>query len=94
MLDTSVVVIPLERYNELLQKETRVNVLAERLWHNDFLSREDILWILDTELSVSVAEELRKQSEMEVAKALCQQIQASEFQTTNTANVKVSAVRI
>lgn len=62
MLDTNVVVIPLERYNELLRTETRVNVLVGRMYHNDYVSREDVLDILGTELSVELAEEIREET--------------------------------
>lgn len=63
MLDTSVVVIPLERYNDLLRTETRVNVAVERMYHDDFFNKEEILWILGTELSTELAEEMRIETE-------------------------------
>lgn len=63
MLDTSVVVIPLERYNDLLRTETRVNVAVERMYHDEFLNKEEILWILGTELSTELAEEMRIETE-------------------------------
>lgn len=62
MSDSSVVVIPLQRYDELLKAETRINVIVERLTHNEFLSNEDILWLLDTELSVELAQELHEKA--------------------------------
>lgn len=58
MSDT--VVIPLSRYNELLDLETRANVVVERLIHNDFFKTEDLLWILGTELAIEYADELRE----------------------------------
>lgn len=58
-LKDRIVLIPLSRYDELIRTETRVNVLVERLWHQPYMSKEDILFILDTELSVELAEEAR-----------------------------------
>lgn len=58
-LKDRIVLIPLSRYDELIRTETRVNVLVERLWHQPYMSKEDILFILDTELSVELAEETR-----------------------------------
>lgn len=67
MSDSSVVVIPLQRYDELLKAETRINVIVERLTHDKFLNNEDILWLLDTELSVELAQELHEKAEKERA---------------------------
>lgn len=63
MLNASVVVIPLERYEELVRAETRINVLVERLMHSDMFCKEDALWILNTELSVELASELHSETE-------------------------------
>lgn len=60
--NTSVVIIPLDRYEELVQMETRVNVVVERMYHDEFASREEILSILGTELSVELAEEIREEA--------------------------------
>lgn len=65
MLDSNVVVIPLQRYEELVQTETRVNTLVERISHNDFFSTEDVLWLLDTELSVELAQGMLEQRKKE-----------------------------
>lgn len=59
------VVIPLSRYNELLDLETRVNVVVERLIHDDFLRAEDVLWILATELALERAYELSEKFQKE-----------------------------
>lgn len=61
-VNTSVVIIPLDRYEELIRTETRVNVLVERMYHSDYVSREDVLDILGTELSVELAEDIREES--------------------------------
>lgn len=63
MENTGVVVIPLERFEQLIATEQRVNVAVERMYHNDFLSKEDILWILGTESAVEIAQSLREEDE-------------------------------
>lgn len=64
MLDTStsIVVIPLDRYEELIRLETRVNVVVERMYHGGSANREEILSILGTELSVELAEDIREKN--------------------------------
>lgn len=65
MNDTGVVVIPTQRYNKLLDIETRVNVVVERIMHDEDLKTEDILWILGTELAIDKAYEIRIEAEKE-----------------------------
>lgn len=60
MKANNVVVIPLQRYNELLDIETRVDVVVERICHESFLSSEDVLWMLGTELAIDKAMEMQK----------------------------------
>lgn len=60
MENTSVIVIPLSRYEELLDLETRVNVIVERINHNQAIDIESLLWVLGTELSVDIANEIHK----------------------------------
>ena len=57
------VTIPVQRYNELLDIETRVDVLIERYAHTDCVRKEDVLWILGTELATELAMELRHKNE-------------------------------
>lgn len=59
----AVVVIPLERYNELIQLETRASVIVERILHENYMSTEDLLWILGTEDSFELAREMRAENE-------------------------------
>lgn len=54
------VTISLERYNELVAIEQRAEVIVERFWHGKYLTPEDILWILGTELSETIALEVQK----------------------------------
>lgn len=58
MASGNMVVIPLERYEDLLETEIRVKVAVERLVHSDCFDREEVLWILDTEVSAELAQEL------------------------------------
>lgn len=64
-MNSNVVVIPLQRYNELLNIETRVDVAVERIVHDDYLKKEDVLWVLGTDLAVDKAMELREKDEEE-----------------------------
>lgn len=59
------VCISLDRYEELLDIETRVNVAVERIQHEKYLNNEAVLWILGTELAVETALELRGKSLVE-----------------------------
>lgn len=63
-MDTGVVVIPLERYNDLLRLETRVNVLVGLMYHHEYVSDEDVLDILGTDLSAELAGEIRMKDRM------------------------------
>lgn len=69
-LDTSVVVIPLRRYEELLDLETRVNVVVERVTHDKYFEKEDVLWILGTDLAVDIAMEITKRNDEQIKKYL------------------------
>lgn len=59
MPDKNDVLINQSRYEELLDIETRVNVVVERLYHDSYLSEEDILWMLGTDLAVIKAQKIR-----------------------------------
>lgn len=69
-LDTSVVVIPLKRYEELLDLETRVNVVVERVTHDKYFEKEDVLWVLGTDLAVDLAMEITKHNDEQIKKYL------------------------
>lgn len=53
----------MERYQELLEAETRVNVAVERIINQSFISNEDILRILGTKDALREAERLKEKSE-------------------------------
>lgn len=69
-LDTSVVVIPLRRYEELLDLETRVNVVVERVTHDKYFEKKDVLWVLGTDLAVDLAMEITKHNDEQIKKYL------------------------
>lgn len=58
-------VITNERYEQLLDLETRVNVVIERIAHKNFLSSEDLMWLLGTKESVKLAQILMAEAEAE-----------------------------
>lgn len=64
------VTIKQDRYEQLLDTETRVDVAVNMICDSDFLRTEDILRILGTERAIERAEELRKIDEERHKKAL------------------------
>ena len=57
--------MPTERFLELLNIETRVNVLVDIIDKEEFVSKETILRILGTEKAIEVADRIhRKDKEM------------------------------
>lgn len=60
MSELNTVTISASRYEELIDVETRVNVAVERIYHEHYMSIEDILWILGTSAAIAQAKELRK----------------------------------
>lgn len=65
MMDSSVVVIPMQTYNELMEAKIRADIITERLMHSDFFSKEDMLYLLGTELSVELAQVMHDNAEKE-----------------------------
>lgn len=55
------VTIPLQRYEQLLDTETRVGVAVERMANDVCINNEDILRILGTELALRKADEIREE---------------------------------
>lgn len=69
-MDNGVVIITQDEYKSLLESKIRNDIITERLYHNAFMSSEDILWLLNTELSVELAQELREKDEKRRAEHL------------------------
>lgn len=76
MRDVNVVVIPCDRFEELIRLETRVNLIVERLYHGSTFDAEDLLWMFDTDLSCETAQEMRdkKRKKFEENRCLEQRI--------------------
>ena len=53
------ITISIERYNELLDIETRVNVVADILDGKEFVTKETILRIIGTEKEIDVADRIK-----------------------------------
>lgn len=64
-MEENSVVIPIEKYEELLDIKTRVSVVVERIVHDKYIKMEDVLWILGTEIAVEAAMEIREKEEKE-----------------------------
>lgn len=52
--------IPLQRYEELIQLEAKVDSVVEMIRTDAFISRENILRIIGTEVAFELAEALRR----------------------------------
>lgn len=63
MENMNTVTIPLERYEELLDAETRLNTAVSYLVNDNFAKTETLLWILGTELACQKAQELHDEDE-------------------------------
>lgn len=55
------VTIPQDRYEKLLDLETRVDVAVERMTNDEYCNLEDVLRILGTELALQRADEIREE---------------------------------
>lgn len=56
------VTISLQRYEQLLDIETRVDVAVERIADDKYIDNEAVLRILGTELALQKADEMREES--------------------------------
>ena len=57
------ILISTEDFVELMGLKTRVDVLIERIAHDDFFRTEDVLRILGTDEAVKLADKLREKEE-------------------------------
>lgn len=65
MDEQATVTITLERFMQLMELETRVNILVERIDHDEYMNVEDLLWALGTENAVEIAQKMRDEKEKE-----------------------------
>ena len=57
------ITLTLERFTQLMELETRVNILVERIDHDEYMSVEELLWALGTENAVEIAQKMRDEKE-------------------------------
>lgn len=62
-VENNTVLISMDELALLLDLKTRVDVLIERIAHDDFFRTEDMLRILGTDEAVELADKLREKEE-------------------------------
>ena len=62
-VENNTVLISMDELALLLDLKTRVDVLIERVAHDDFFRTEDVLRILGTDEAVELADKLREKEE-------------------------------
>ena len=62
-VENNTVLISTDEFAWLLDLKTRVDVLIERIAHDDFFRTEDVLRILGTDEAVELADKLREKEE-------------------------------
>ena len=67
-VENNTVLISIAELAGLLDLKTRVDVLIERIAHNDFFRTEDVLRILGTDEAVELADKLREKEEERMKK--------------------------
>lgn len=60
---SEVVVIPLERYNQLLENEIRVNIMVAEASNCGYFSVEDMMRYLSTPASIEYLERIKQERE-------------------------------
>ena len=67
-VENNSVLISMDELAWLLDLKTRVDVLIERIAHDDFFRTEDVLRILGTDEAVKLADKLREKEEERMKK--------------------------
>ena len=67
-VENNTVLISMDELAWLLDLKTRVDVLIERIAHDDFFRTEDVLRILGTDEAVELADKLREKEEERMKK--------------------------
>ena len=67
-VENNTVLISMDELALLLDLKTRVDVLIERVAHDDFFRTEDVLRILGTDEAVKLADKLREKEEERMKK--------------------------
>ena len=69
-VENNTVLISMDELALLLDLKTRVDVLIERIAHDDFFRTEDVLRIIGTDEAVELADKLREKEEERMKKFL------------------------
>ena len=67
-VENNTVLISTDEFALLLDLKTRVDVLIERIAHDDFFRTEDMLRIIGTDEAVELADKLREKEEERMKK--------------------------
>ena len=67
-VENNTVLISMDELALLLDLKTRVDVLIERIAHDDFFRTEDVLRMLGTDEAVKLADKLREKEEERMKK--------------------------
>ena len=67
-VENNTVLISMDDLAGLLDLKTRVDVLIERIAHDDFFRTEDVLRIIGTDEAVKLADKLREKEEERMKK--------------------------
>ena len=62
-MDNYNVKIPVIRFEELLDNETRLNILTEKLIRNEYIDTEEALRIIGSEVAIKKADELKAEDD-------------------------------
>lgn len=73
------ITIPQSRYEQLLDLETRADVVVERICNDSYIDKEDVLRILGTELALQKADEIREEEKKRHEEYLKMQEEGGEF---------------
>ena len=55
------VCIPISRFEELLDKETRIDVLTDKLINDNYISTEEVLRLIGSDIAIKKADEIREE---------------------------------
>lgn len=94
MDEANKVTVPLSRYEELLDTETRVQILADKLDDEEPVSEEEIWLILGYVNKYKIIKEKKRREHERFIKEVLGKCQESKSATENTENETESVVQI
>ncbi len=77
-MDNYNVKIPVIRFEELLDNETRLNILTEKLIRNEYIDTEEALRIIGSEVAIKKADELKAEDDRKKEEYLIMQYSESD----------------